>query len=117
MKIFKDIAALDAFKALAFTSADICAIIKECGHSGIREFNYLGLELRYGPLPPAQAIEPMHVPFDMQQNANSQARESIQKSEQEIKDDLLQTMLIEDPVAYEQLMREGELIDGDGNEE
>lgn len=102
-----------------FTATDICAIIKECGLSGVRRLSCFGIELHYGPLPQAQAIEPIHVPHTLQQAADTQARVSFQKNEQDVKDELLSNLLIEDPVEYERLLREGELIDDgpDGNDE
>lgn len=95
----------------AFTSADICAIIKECGLSGVRALNFRGLELRYGPLPTAQAIEPIHVPHEIQTLTDSQAREAIGQREQEIKQNLLDQMLVEDPEGYEELLKNEELVD------
>lgn len=113
MKTSKGKTVVHASNVLPFAAADICAIIKECGLSGVREFNYLGLELRYGPLPAAQAMESIFVPQEIQKLQETQARASFQKSEQEMKDELVQTLLIEDPVGYEKLLREEELIDGD----
>jgi len=94
-----------------FTSDDICAIIKECGKSGVREFNFNGLKISYGPATVAPAIEPVRVPYEIQEQTDSQAREAIERREVQLKDELLDSLIVEDPEGYEQLLKDGELVD------
>jgi hypothetical protein len=94
-----------------FTSADICAIIKECGHSGVRQFKFRGLEISYGKIAEVASQDFVHVPQDIQTQTDSQAREAIAKREQTIKQDLIDNMLVEDPLGYEQLLKDEELVD------
>lgn len=95
----------------AFTSADICAIIKECGQSGVREFNFNELKISYGPATVAPAIEPLRVPYQVQEETDSQAREAIERRELQLKDELINSLIVEDPEGYEQLLKDGELVD------
>lgn len=95
----------------AFTKDAICAIIKECGQNGVREFNFRGLKISYGPLAQVSSPDTVYVPTKTQDTANSQAREAIEKKEQEIKEDLINALIIEDPEGYEQLLKDEELVD------
>lgn len=109
MKTSKSIKAPSSFHSL--NAEAVCAIIKQCGHSGVRELSFQGLKLSFGPLAQVPDIAPIHVPYDIQVQTDSQAREAIAKREQQIKDDLIQTLLVEDPEGYEQLLKDEELVD------
>jgi hypothetical protein len=100
----------------ALKADEVCAIIKQCGHSGVRELTFYGLSLSFGNLANVQAMEPVFVPHDIQEKSDSQAREAIARREQEIKDDLIQDLLVNDPEGYEDLLKQEELVD-DGQED
>ena len=104
----------EVFPTLSAT--DVCAIIKECGQSGVRELKFYGLNLSFGNLVAAQAIEPVIVPHETQKKSDSQAREAIERRELELKDEFVQDLLVSDPQEYERLLRNEELVD-DGQEE
>lgn len=104
------------FKMTPLTCADICAIIKECGQNGVREFRIDSFHISYGPSP-AQAIEPVVVAQAIQNIQNSQASEANERRVQETQEERLQNLLLDDPAEYErQLLRE-ELVDEQRSEE
>lgn len=93
-----------------FKTTEICEIIKACGQYGVREFNYLGLKFSFGNTF-APTTEPIFVPEPIIQMAESQTREAHSKNETDLKQEQLDMMLLEDPEAFEELLRAGDLKD------
>lgn len=103
---------------MTFKIEDICAIIKECGQNGVAEFSYGELTLIYKEAPHylAPTIEPLHVPQEIQNKADSQARDALTNDEVAIAQHELDQMVIEDPDRFFELTRRGDLINENRSE-
>jgi hypothetical protein len=94
----------------AFKTEDICAIIKVCSQSGVREFKYLNLSFSFGHVY-APTTEPIFIPEPIAHQADTQTRETLSKNENDMKQEQLDMMLLEDPEGFEELLRIGDLKD------
>jgi hypothetical protein len=100
----------------AFKVSEICAILKECGKSGVVNFEYNGLkfDLRSKKIAPeeAQTTAPsVIIPPEVQVIADAQTRDAQVEYELNKKQDELDQLLIDDPEAYEEAVRRGDLVD------
>lgn len=98
---------------VAFKVDEVCAIIKECGKAGVREFSLNGMKISLGGEYAAyQTPEPIYtaIPEAIREAANAQTKQANAEEEQLIKQDELDQMLIEDPIAYEEAIRRGDLM-------
>lgn len=87
-------------KIMELTAKDIIKIIKAAKDSGIRKLTCGELQLNFAP--EEEKIEaPQFTP--------DQIKNTFLDREKEIKQDLLETMMLEDPVGYEELINSGEL--------
>lgn len=106
-------------KSGAFKMEEICAIIEACGKNGIKEFSYQGLKLSIGPTEPTKSAAPTTEPFvltpEIKELAESQTREARVQDEIMLKKHELENMLIEDPDAYFEAIRRGDLVNEKGN--
>lgn len=96
---------------LCLRADEIALIITTCGKSGIRSFEYGALKFEMGPvfeadLLPLEKSEPVdHV---------RQNQDTLRIDEEQLREEQLRMLMIENPVAYEQQLRDGELEDEPG---
>jgi hypothetical protein len=93
-----------------FSVEEICAIIKECARSGVKELDVLELSITFMNNH-APVVEPIRISNEYQRASDSQERESNIRAEVQSREEDLSLLLIEDPVRYEELLRMGELKD------
>lgn len=98
-------------KERIFTMEEICSIIKACSSNGVRDFHYCGLDVSFVPVEQDRALDPVFVPEAIKQKSISQAREAFEKEEASYKAQELDLMQIEDPLAYEELLKSGDIVD------
>jgi hypothetical protein len=92
----------------SFKMEDICAIIKECGKSGVKRFKYKDIELDFDGPPSQPDQTPVYSPEQLE-IANSQTREA-NKEEATLKQaEELDQLLIEDPIGYFEAFRQGKI--------
>ena len=92
----------------AFKMEDICAIIKECGHSGVKRFKYKDIELDFGEPPVQLGQTPVYSPEQLE-IANSQTREANKEEASLKNEEALDQLLIEDPIGYFEAFRQGKI--------
>lgn len=88
----------------------ICAIIKECGQNGVRELSLGAFKLSFGPAV-APVMEAVHVsPLirEAQKILSVKETEQMAMMDQEA---ALQNLMLEDPLAYEEMLKRDEVID------
>lgn len=99
---------LEAIRPSMTTSFDtdgISRIIEVCSRNGVARFSYGGLELSFLQIDRAPVTEPVFVRPELEVAQESQARSSLTKEEVSLKQDQLEQMLLDDPVEYENLLR------------
>lgn len=90
---------------MELTAKDIIKIIKAAKDSGIRKLTCGELQLNF-----TQEEEKIECKVAIApQFTHDQIKNNFLDREQEIKRDQLETMMIEDPVGYEELINSGEL--------
>jgi hypothetical protein len=89
----------------SFDSDSISRIIEVCSLNGVAKFSYGGLELSFLQIDRAPTTEPVFVRPETQVAQESQARSSLTKEELSLKQEQLEQMLLDDPVEYENLLR------------
>lgn len=99
------------------THREICAILKACVNSNIKELCIGDLKLSFfGPndgQPYAATIpQPIRDPESLKSKIRQVEEATFERFESKIKDDELDQLLIEDPALYERLLTAGELEDG-----
>lgn len=87
---------------------EICAIIKECGKSGVKRFKYREIELDFGN-PPIQEAQTQAYTPEAIEIANSQTREANKEEAAYNASEELDQLLIEDPVGYFEAFRQGKI--------
>lgn len=93
-------------------SAAVCAIIEACGKAGVRVFKYGELYFSMDATPqtyplivPGDRIVPA-APDHARQNADT-----LERDEDEVRDEQLRMLMLENPMEYERQLRDGELED------
>lgn len=89
----------------SFDTDNISRIIEVCSRSGVAKFAYGGLELSFLQIDRAPSTEPVFVRPELQAAQDSQARDSLTKEEVSLRQAALEQMLLEDPLEYENLLR------------
>jgi hypothetical protein len=98
-----------------FTTNELCAIIRECGISGVEEFCYSNLRISFHARKENGEENP-HInqsPGQVTEIQNKFDDSIIQQDEQNLKEDELSLLRIEDPFAYEKLILQRELTGDD----
>lgn len=93
----------------SFDTKSIIDIIESCSRNGVAKFSCGGLELSFLQSDKAPTTEPVFVRPEIQAAQNSQAKDSLTKEEAAIKSSVLEQMLLDDPVEYENLLRTREI--------
>lgn len=93
----------------SFDSESITRIIEVCSRNGVAKFSYGGLELSFLQVDRAPTTEPVFVRPELAVAQESQARSSLTKEEVALKQDQLEQMLLDDPVEYENLLRQRDI--------
>lgn len=93
----------------SFDSESISRIIEVCSRNGVAKFSYGGLELSFLQIDRAPTTEPVFVRPELAGAQESQARSSLTKEEVALKQDQLEQMLLDDPVEYENLLRQRDI--------
>jgi len=93
----------------SFDTKSITDIIESCSRNGVAKFSYGGLELSFLQVDRAPATEPVFVRPEIQAAQDSQTKDSISREEAAIKSSVLEQMLLDDPVEYENLLRTREI--------
>jgi hypothetical protein len=86
-------------------TSDIIDIIKACASSGVREFSVGDLRLSF--VKPKQIIAPAPP------HTTQKFEDDLLESEAALKDKYLEELMIKDPVKYEELLLQGELVSDD----
>lgn len=97
---------------MALDVEGICRILKACHDSGVSEFSFEKLKVKFGP---SQVTEEMVTPVAPHVAREFEA-EAIAQAEMKIKEDQLANLPLEDPLRYEELIAEGDLSDARGKE-
>lgn len=92
-----------------FDTKSILDIIEVCSRNGVAKFSCGGLELSFLQVDKAPATEPVFVRPEVQAAQNSQTKDSLTKEEAAIKMNVLEQMLLDDPLEYENLLRTREI--------
>lgn len=92
-----------------FDIADVVRIIETCGRSGVAKFSYGGLELSFLQSDRAPNTEPLFVPPEVRVQQDSQAREALTQEEVSLRQSQLDAMLVDDPEAYENALRQRDI--------
>jgi len=93
----------------SFDTKSITDIIESCSRNGVAKFSYGGLELSFLQVDKAPATEPIFIRPEIQAAQDSQTKDSISREEAAIKSSVLEQMLLDDPVEYENLLRTREI--------
>ncbi len=98
---------------IEFTAKDICAIMREAHRLGVARLEMGNLKVEFGdslgqaiPAPPRRQARRA----DMQQIEKNEAQ-AIAEVEQKVREDEMANLILEDPLAYERLVANGELDD------
>lgn len=91
---------------------DVCTIIRTCATNAVRSIEYGELKIKFYPNAATPITVPLHLSEEIKTSQETQARESIEKKEMEMKEEMLSQLQIEDPVGFEKLLASGELTDG-----
>lgn len=93
---------------------DICALIKICGESKVKELKFGDLHVVFAPEALGQANQVLAQSTKVfSGQVVSDEAEAFQQDEVKIKDLKLEMALIENPAEYEQMVLAGELEDGE----
>lgn len=93
----------------SFDTKSIIDIIESCSRNGVARFSCGGLELSFLQGDKAPTTEPIYVRPEIQAAQNSQAKDSLTREEATIKGNVLEQMLLDDPLEYENLLRTREI--------
>jgi len=93
----------------SFDIDGITRIIEECSRNGVAKFSYGGLELSFLQVDRAPATEPAFVRPELAVAQESQAKSSLVREEVAVKQEQLEQMLLDDPLEYENLLRQRDL--------
>lgn len=91
-------------------SEAICAIIKECGQNGVRELSLGAFKLSFGPAVPP-VMEAVHVSPLIREAQQELAQNSTERMAMLDQEAALQNLMLEDPLAYEEMLKRDEVID------
>ena len=93
----------------SFDTDEISRIIEVCSRNGVARFSYGGLELSFLQIDKAPITEPVFVRPEIAGIQESQAKDSLTKEEVALKQEQLEQMLLDDPVEYENLLRQRDI--------
>lgn len=93
----------------SFDTDGISRIIEVCSRNGVAKFSYGGLELSFLQIDKAPITEPVFVRPEISGIQESQAKDSLTKEEVALKQEQLEQMLLDDPVEYENLLRQRDI--------
>lgn len=93
----------------SFDTKAIIDIIEVCSRNGVAKFSCGGLELSFLHVDKAPITEPVFIRPEVQAAQNSQAKDSLTKEEAMIRSNVLEQMLLDDPLEYENLLRTREI--------
>jgi restriction endonuclease Mrr len=96
----------------SYSADDLVKIIEVCSKSGVQLFKSGDLEVNFRQVH-APTIEPVFVPREIEEQAESQAREATEEEEVSFRKEQLEELLISDPARLEELIRSGDLVDED----
>lgn len=97
----------------ALTETTVCAIISACGQSGVRVLKFGGLYISFiAPRVKREAPQVSTEPDHTAQNV-----EALERDEGEVRAERIRMLMIENPMEYESLLRDGELDDEPGESE
>ncbi len=89
---------------------EVCRLVKVCARFGVREFSLGNLTFKLGQEP-----NTFFTPSSATGKSEAVEQDYVNKQEIKMKEDELATMLVTDPLAYEQLMEQGDLEHGEEN--
>jgi hypothetical protein len=96
-------------KNLVLSADDLCKIIEKCSTSGVKDFKFGDMSLSFtgfkGWEVPSVEIQDIVAP---RSERTDTINVSTTQDELEAKEEMLQQMLIEDPLQYEKLLVQGE---------
>ncbi len=102
----------------------VCRILDQSAKSGVAELTYCGLHVKFGrtaeqeeKIAPGTYLTGSQNPVTAltEEQHSSQNKRTLEQTEVELKEGEIERLLIEDPFKAEQLLRDGELDDGDGD--
>lgn len=116
--------ATTAINKRPLSSEEACLIIETSAKAGVTELKFGDLHVRFGkpaeqivgmtivdPYPVHQAPQSPSVKDLTEEQHQNQTKQAIEAEEIRTREDQLARLLVEDPEAYEKLLRDGELTD------
>jgi hypothetical protein len=93
---------------------ELCAIIEACGKAGVRIVKLPGIYLVLGPRPASPAS--LAVAREAGPDHRAQNNEALALDELAVKEERMRMLMIEDPLEYERLLKDGELDESDADD-
>jgi hypothetical protein len=98
-----------ATKVTRLSAADVCVIIESCSKHGVSDLSFGDLKVTFKGHPIAQEITGFtELTPELQEVV---AAEVLERDELKLKQELLERMMVEDPVEYENMLTAGDLTD------
>lgn len=110
-------------EATSLTVTELCSIIESCAKASVRAFTYRELRLEFGdvataiPTPPPPAPEPSSTETTLSDLHTKQNASALLSAELQIKEEQIAYMVLENPLLAEELIANGEMIEGDDDGE
>lgn len=99
------------------TSKQICDILKACEKAGVGEFSFGELKVSFLPKKTAEVVTNIDVEsYNKLVEADTQVATNFKIPKEEIEELENAQMMIDDPLAFEQGMIDGQLFQGNVNE-
>lgn len=112
---------MNGTKPMAMNNKELCKIFKLCVQFKVKSLKYQGLDIVFhdlkDPATDTKAVitpPPIRDPELLKSTINQVDRETLIRQELQIKEEMLDQMLIEDPLSYERLLLERDLEELDG---
>lgn len=99
------------------TAKEACLILKAAKDAGARTISFRGLIVHFGVAAPSWPERPVHAPIPKAVASVDPAEKYLDKMEMQVKEQQLDELLIEDPLALEELIVQDELRDADDGTE
>lgn len=105
-------------KKTVLSPEEVCSIIKACSLGDVTELKFRDLSLKREPTALRLASNLYPVAEITESQHNEQTKRSVEAEEFKIREDQIRELAISDPLAYEQMLQNGELegIDDDGDD-
>lgn len=104
----------------SLSTEEVCDIIRSSASFGVSTIKFRGLEINFGPQAKIETLYPITQAPPQKSDNNLSAEqhakndeEALHQNERELRELQISEMLIENPLAAEEMIRNGELEDAD----